>query len=139
LWQVIESIGGEAGWYSFPLAWSVRGWADRLAGGVGLRRGRRDPRRLHVGEALDWWRVEHLERPRMLRLRAEMKLPGRAWLELCVEPLEAGGAIYRQRAVFLPHGLAGHLYWKGISPFHGIVFGGIARNITSAAEHAVGT
>jgi uncharacterized protein YbjT (DUF2867 family) len=139
LWQVVESIGGEAGWYSFPLAWSVRGWADRLAGGVGLRRGRRDPLRLHVGEALDWWRVEHLERPRMLRLRAEMKLPGRAWLELCVEPLEAGGAIYRQRAVFLPHGLAGHLYWKGISPFHGIVFGGMARNITSAAEHAVGT
>lgn len=136
LWDVIESIGGERGWYSFPLAWSVRGLIDRLTGGVGLRRGRRDPRRLHVGEALDWWRVERLERPRMLRLRAEMKVPGRAWLELCVEPTADGGALYRQRAVFEPHGLAGQAYWKGIAPFHGVVFGGMARNITGAAERA---
>jgi uncharacterized protein YbjT (DUF2867 family) len=135
LWAVIESIGGEHGWYSFPLAWSVRGWTDRLVGGVGLRRGRRDPRRLHVGEALDWWRVEHLDRPRLLRLRAEMKLPGRAWLELGVEPGAAGGSVYRQRAVFEPHGLAGHLYWKAIAPFHDIVFGGMARNITGTAAH----
>ncbi|GAB3891770.1 SDR family oxidoreductase [Kibdelosporangium lantanae] len=134
LWQVIESIGGEHGWYSFPLAWSVRGWIDRLAGGVGLSRGRRDPHRLHVGEALDWWRVEHLERPSMLRLRAEMRVPGRAWLELGVVPDDHGGATYVQRAVFEPHGLAGHLYWKSVAPFHGIVFGGMARNITGAAE-----
>ncbi|EMD25139.1 Putative nucleoside-diphosphate-sugar epimerase [Amycolatopsis azurea DSM 43854] len=134
LWDVIESIGGEHGWYSFPLAWSVRGWADRLVGGVGLRRGRRDPRRLHLGEALDWWRVEYLDRPRMLRLRAEMKLPGRAWLELSVESDEDGATVYRQRAVFEPHGLAGHAYWKGIAPFHGIVFGGMVRNITGAAQ-----
>jgi len=134
LWDVIESIGGEHGWYSFPLAWSVRGWADRLVGGVGLRRGRRDPRRLHLGEALDWWRVEYLDRPRLLRLRAEMKLPGRAWLELGVESDEDGRTIYRQRAVFEPHGLAGHAYWKGIAPFHGVVFGGMVRNITGAAQ-----
>ncbi|MFC3455306.1 SDR family oxidoreductase [Amycolatopsis speibonae] len=134
LWDVIESIGGEHGWYSFPLAWSVRGWADRLVGGVGLRRGRRDPRRLHLGEALDWWRVEYLDRPRLLRLRAEMKLPGRAWLELSVESDEDGGTVYRQRAVFEPHGLAGHAYWKGIAPFHGVVFGGMVRNITGAAQ-----
>ena len=133
VWKVIESIGGEHGWYSFPLAWSVRGWADRLVGGVGLRRGRRDPRRLHVGEALDWWRVETLDRPRLLRLRAEMKLPGRAWLELGVEPSAEGGSVYRQRAVFQPHGLAGHVYWKAISPFHDLVFGGMVRNITGAA------
>ncbi|KZB86121.1 SDR family oxidoreductase [Amycolatopsis regifaucium] len=133
LWDVIESIGGEHGWYSFPLAWSVRGWADRLVGGVGLRRGRRDPRRLHLGEALDWWRVEYLDRPRLLRLRAEMKLPGRAWLELGVESDGNGGAIYRQRAVFEPHGFAGHAYWKGIAPFHGVIFGGMVRNITGAA------
>ncbi|MFI7119878.1 SDR family oxidoreductase [Amycolatopsis sp. NPDC049868] len=138
LWDVIESIGGEHGWYSFPLAWSVRGWADRLVGGVGLRRGRRDPRRLHLGEALDWWRVEYLDRPRLLRLRAEMKLPGRAWLELGVESDEDGGTIYRQRAVFEPHGLAGHAYWKGIAPFHGVVFGGMVRNITGAAQKAAG-
>lgn len=134
LWQVIESVGGEQGWYSFPLAWSVRGWIDRLAGGVGLRRGRRDPRRLHTGEALDWWRVETVERPHLLRLRAEMRLPGLAWLELSATPDETGGSVYRQRAIFEPHGLAGHLYWKAIAPFHDIVFGGMARNITGAAE-----
>lgn len=134
LWEVIEAIGGEHGWYSFPLAWTIRGWADRVLGGVGLRRGRRDPRRLHVGEALDWWRVEELERPHRLRLRAEMKLPGRAWLELTVEKTDAGGTCYRQRALFEPHGLAGHLYWKAIAPFHDIVFGGMTRNITSTAE-----
>lgn len=138
LWRVIEAIGGEHGWYSFPLAWTVRGWADRLLGGVGLGRGRRDPRRLHVGEALDWWRVEILERPHRLRLRAEMKLPGRAWLELAAEPDGAGGARYRQRALFEPHGLTGHLYWQAIAPFHDIVFGGMARNITGAAEQHTG-
>jgi uncharacterized protein YbjT (DUF2867 family) len=139
LWSVIESIGGEHGWYSFPLAWSVRGWLDRLAGGAGLRRGRKDPRTLHTGEALDWWRVEHLDRPRLLRLRAEMRVPGRAWLELSATPSDDGGARYRQRAVFEPHGLAGHLYWKSIAPFHDIVFGGMARNITGTAEHATVT
>jgi uncharacterized protein YbjT (DUF2867 family) len=136
LWEVIESIGGEHGWYSFPLAWSVRGWVDRLAGGVGLRRGRRDPRRLHTGEALDWWRVERLERPRLLRLRAEMRVPGRAWLELSAEPGADGGSVYRQRAIFEPHGLAGHVYWRSIAPFHHAIFGGMARNITGAAQHA---
>lgn len=134
LWEVIESIGGEQGWYSFPLAWSIRGWLDRLLGGAGLRRGRRDPRRLRVGEALDWWRVERLERPKLLRLRAEMRLPGQAWLELSVTPAASGGSVYRQRALFQPHGLAGHLYWKGIAPFHALVFGGMARNIAGAAQ-----
>lgn len=139
LWTVIEAIGGEHGWYSFPLAWSLRGWLDRLAGGAGLRRGRRDPHRLHEGEALDWWRVEHIERPTLLRLRAEMRVPGRAWLELCVRPGESGpGAVYRQRAVFEPRGLAGHLYWKSIAPFHAVIFGGMTRNITGAAEAADG-
>src|SRR5690606_32915204 len=134
LWQTIEAIGGEQGWYSFPLAWSVRGWIDQAVGGVGLRRGRRDPKRLHVGEALDWWRVERLERPRLLRLRAEMILPGRAWLELAVETDDDGTTVYRQRALYEPHGFAGHAYWKAISPFHDIVFGGMERNIVAAAE-----
>ncbi|MFF0526810.1 SDR family oxidoreductase [Nocardia amikacinitolerans] len=136
LWSVIESVGGEHGWYSFPLAWALRGWLDRLAGGVGLRRGRRDPHKLHQGEALDWWRVETLERPRLLRLRAEMLLPGQAWLELSVTPTPDGGARYRQCAVFEPRGLAGHAYWHSISPFHAVVFGGMARNITAKAEAA---
>jgi uncharacterized protein YbjT (DUF2867 family) len=133
LWDVVESIGGEHGWYSFPLAWAVRGWLDRLVGGVGLRRGRRDPHRLRAGEALDWWRVETVERGLLLRLRAEMRLPGRAWLELEVRPGGGAGAVYRQRALFEPRGLAGHLYWKAVSPFHAAVFGGMVRNITSAA------
>ncbi|NKY32906.1 SDR family oxidoreductase [Nocardia speluncae] len=137
LWAVVESIGGENGWYSFPLAWSARGWVDRVAGGVGLRRGRKHPHRLHAGEALDWWRVEHIDRPRLLRLRAEMQLPGLAWLELGVEPGPDGGSYYRQRAIFQPHGLAGHLYWKAITPFHNVVFGGMVRNITGAAERGL--
>ncbi|MFE3447163.1 SDR family oxidoreductase [Nocardia sp. NPDC059180] len=134
LWTVIESIGGENGWYSFPLAWSLRGWIDRVSGGVGLRRGRKHPHRLHEGEALDWWRVEHIDRPRLLRLRAEMKLPGLAWLELGVDSETIAGARYWQRAVFQPRGLAGHLYWKMVTPFHHIVFGGMVRNIIGAAE-----
>ncbi|MCX2948465.1 SDR family oxidoreductase [Lentzea sp. NEAU-D7] len=134
LWEVVEGIGGERGWYSFPLAWAIRGWMDRLVGGVGLRRGRRDPQRLYVGEALDFWRVEEIERGKLLRLRAEMKVPGKAWLELRVAADGGHGSTYRQRAVFVPKGLAGHLYWAAVWPFHGIVFGGMVRNIANEAE-----
>ncbi|MFG2331771.1 SDR family oxidoreductase [Streptomyces sp. NPDC048604] len=133
LWRVIEGVGGENGWYSFPLAWSVRGWFDRLVGGVGLRRGRRDAARLRVGDALDFWRVEEIERGTLLRLRAEMRLPGLAWLEMRAEPDGHGRARYRQRAVFHPHGLAGHLYWWSVAPFHAVVFGGMARRIAGTA------
>ncbi|GGV31283.1 SDR family oxidoreductase [Streptomyces spectabilis] len=136
LWDVIEGIGGENGWYSFPLAWAVRGWLDRLVGGVGLRRGRRDARRLRVGDSLDFWRVEEIERGRLLRLRAEMRLPGLAWLEMRVDDDGAGDVRYRQRALFHPHGLLGQLYWWSVSPFHAVVFGGMARNIVRAAERA---
>ncbi|WP_172381748.1 SDR family oxidoreductase [Streptomyces sp. MNP-20] len=134
LWDVVEGIGGENGWYSFPLAWAVRGWLDRLVGGVGLRRGRRDAHRLRVGDSLDFWRVEEIERGRLLRLRAEMRLPGLAWLEMRVDDDGAGGVRYRQRALFHPHGLLGQLYWWSVSPFHAVVFGGMARNIVRAAE-----
>ncbi len=133
LWRVIEGIGGDNGWYSFPLAWALRGWLDKLVGGVGLRRGRRHPHRLALGEALDFWRVEQLDRGRFLRLRAEMKLPGRAWLELSAVPQD-GGTLYRQRAVFFPRGLAGRLYWFAILPFHGVIFRGMALRITARAE-----
>ncbi|MFI9646472.1 SDR family oxidoreductase [Streptomyces sp. NPDC052040] len=133
LWRVVEGIGGDNGWYSFPLAWAARGWLDRLAGGVGLRRGRRDAQRLRVGDSLDFWRVEEIEPGHLLRLRAEMRLPGLAWLEMCAEQDGRGRSRYRQRALFHPHGLLGHAYWWSVSPFHAVVFGGMARNIAKAA------
>ncbi len=134
LWQVIEGIGGEAGWYSWSTAWAVRGLIDRLWGGPGLRRGRRSPRDLQLGDAVDWWRVEEVVDGELLRLRAEMKLPGRAWLDLGVERDEQGRTIFRQRAVFAPKGLLGRLYWWAVWPFHGLVFGGMQRNLAREAE-----
>lgn len=140
LWQVIEGIGGVNGWYSMPLAWAARGWLDRFAGGVGLGRGRRDDRYLRVGDSLDFWRVEALDRGSLLRLRAEMRMPGLGWLEMYAEDAPDGAegepgarSRYRQRAVYHPHGLLGHLYWWAVSPFHAAVFGGMARNIARAA------
>ena len=134
VWQVIEGIGGKNGWYSFPLAWEVRGLMDRAVGGVGLRRGRRHPRSVRVGETVDFWRVEARDTDRLLRLRAEMKMPGLAWLELGVEVDSEGQTVYRQRAVYHPRGLAGHAYWWSVAPFHGVVFGSMVRNIAGAAE-----
>ncbi|MEO7147817.1 MAG: SDR family oxidoreductase [Terrimesophilobacter sp.] len=149
LWAVIEGVGGENGWYSFPLAWALRGWLDKIVGGVGLRRGRRHPERLQTGEALDFWRVERIERGRLLLLRAEMRVPGRAWLELQALPASGAadavpedaddavgtvGSTYRQRAIFFPRGLAGRLYWFAVLPFHGMIFRGMANRITAQAE-----
>jgi len=137
LWEVVQGIGGENGWYSFPLAWTVRGLLDRAVGGVGLRRGRRDPQELYVGESLDFWRVEEICHGELLRLRAEMRVPGAAWLELGIRQDADGDrvqTVYTQRAVFVPRGLAGHAYWWAVAPFHGVVFGGMLRNITGTAE-----
>ncbi|PPB49477.1 DUF2867 domain-containing protein [Arthrobacter pityocampae] len=133
LWSVVEGIGGENGWYSWTVGWAARGWMDKLAGGVGLRRGRRDAKELLTGEALDFWRVEEIVRGRSLRLRAEMKVPGRAWLEFRVEPDGSGSSFY-QRAVFFPQGLSGRLYWLAVLPFHGFIFKSMARNIATTAE-----
>ncbi|MEU4409946.1 SDR family oxidoreductase [Streptosporangium sp. NPDC023963] len=136
LWAVVEAVGGESGWYSLPLAWSLRGLLDRLVGGVGLRRGRRDPKRLRVGDSVDFWRVEEVEPGRLLRLRAEMRLPGLAWLEMRVLTYR-GETVYGQRAIFHPHGLAGHLYWWSVAPFHSLIFGPMLRNVAKAAERGV--
>jgi uncharacterized protein YbjT (DUF2867 family) len=135
LWTVLDAIGGEHGWYSFPLAWWARGAIDRAVGGVGLRRGRRNPTRLAVGDVLDFWRVEERIPDQLLRLRAEMRLPGLAWLEFS---LQAAGSstILCQRALFHPRGLAGHAYWMSVAPFHRIVFGSMIRNIAAAAERS---
>lgn len=146
VWAAVEGIGGERGWYSFPMAWWLRGLLDRLVGGVGLRRGRRHPDQLVVGDAVDFWRVESLERGRLLRLRAEMKLPGDAWLEFEIDPGPApddpatddpasgGMAVLHQRALFVPHGLLGHLYWWAVTPFHGIVFGTMIRRLAASVQ-----
>lgn len=134
LWQVIEAIGGDKGYYSAPFLWEVRGLLDRLVGGVGLRRGRRDPDHLYVGETVDFWRVERCDRGELLRLRAEMKLPGLAWLELSVAKSASGRTLYRQRATYRPLGLLGYAYWWAVSPFHFFVFGFMVRRIPAAAE-----
>jgi len=133
VWAAVERIGGEHGYYSADLLWGVRGLLDRLIGGVGLRRGRRDPNVLAVGEAVDFWRVEERLPPRLLRLRAEMRNPGLAWLEFSITP-DGTGSRLRQRAVFLPRGLAGHAYWWCVAPFHAFVFPVMARGIVAQAE-----
>lgn len=133
----IRRIGGRTGWYYGNWLWSLRGFMDLIVGGVGVRRGRRDPENLHVGDPLDFWRVEAYDRPRRLRLHAEMKLPGRAWLEFEVTPCEQGSSI-RQTAIFDPLGLAGLVYWYGIYPLHQFVFAGMLRNLGRAAEQSDG-
>ncbi len=138
LWKVIEGLGGERGYYSFPLAWAARGWIDRFSGGVGLARGRRDPDRLRVGDPLDFWRVEERIPEQLLRLRGEFRMPGLAWLELRIHT-EGGSrgrpvTVYTQRALFHPQGVPGHLYWRSVAPFHGIIFGSMLRNIRDSAE-----
>jgi uncharacterized protein YbjT (DUF2867 family) len=134
LWKVIEGIGGKNGYYSLPFLWEIRGLFDRLIGGVGLRRGRRDPEHLYVGETVDFWRVEQCDRGQLLRLRAEMKLPGLAWLELIVDHTENGKTLFRQRATYRPSGLFGHIYWWAVAPFHVFVFGFMVRRIPAKAE-----
>ncbi len=134
LWRVVESVGGDNGWYSLPVAWAARGWLDKLVGGVGLRRGRRDAEKLVTGDALDFWRVENIVRGSFLRLRAEMKLPGLAWLEFRVTADESGGSTLHQRAIFFPYGLGGRAYWLAVTPLHGIVFQGMARAMAHKAS-----
>ncbi len=135
--QVIEnvwSIGGDRGWYYLGFLWEIRGWMDRLVGGVGLRRGRRSPHELLVGDALDFWRVlvADTEEGRLL-LFAEMKLPGEAWLEFRVID-EEGIDYLLQTATYRPHGLAGRLYWWAVWPFHGFIFPGMAQRIICFEE-----
>jgi len=131
----IRRLGGGRGWLYAQWLWKIRGWLDLLAGGVGLRRGRRDPESLRVGDALDFWRVEIFEPDRRLRLYAEMKLPGRAWLEFEVTG-DATGSTIRQTAEFDPVGLWGLAYWYGIYPLHQLVFAGMLGTIAAQAVAA---
>jgi len=134
----IRRIGGATGWYAYDWLWKVRGFLDLLVGGVGVRRGRPDPDNLHVGDALDFWRVEAYEPNRLLRLHAEMRLPGRAWLEFEVEPLNGNGrTTIHQTALYDPVGLLGLGYWYLVYPLHRLVFSGMLENIARAASAGV--
>jgi hypothetical protein len=135
VWARVEAIGGDNGYSTASWAWELRGLMDKMVGGVGLRRGRRDPNHLQVGDAVDFWRVEELDPPRLLRLRAEMKMPGLAWLEFAVEPdLETGGSIVTQVALYAPRGLLGHAYWWAVWPMHGLVFPSMAKMAATAKK-----
>jgi len=134
LWSSIEKIGGDNGWYGSDLLWYLRGVLDRMIGGVCLRRGRRDPHHLRVGDSLDFWRVESLEPEQSLKLYAEMILPGKAWLEFKINKLPNGKSQVIQEASYLPRGLGGQLYWFAILPFHGLVFPTMIRNIIRSAN-----
>jgi hypothetical protein len=131
--QTVARIGGKHGWYSPGWPWRLRGFIDLLVGGVGMRRGRRHPDRLAVGDSLDFWRVEAYEPDRLLRLSAEMKLPGRAWLQFEVEP-DRGGSRITQTAIFDPIGLPGLLYWYALWPAHSVIFGGMLKGIARASR-----
>ena len=132
IWKQIEGIGGEHGWFGADFLWFMRGLIDRIFGGVGLRRGRRDQDLLRVGESLDFWRVEELERGRRLKLYAEMILPGKAWLEFSIEE-KNGKTLVTQEATFSPRGLGGRLYWYAVAPFHVFVFPTMLRNLVKRA------
>jgi uncharacterized protein YbjT (DUF2867 family) len=131
---IYTRLGGEYGWLFMNWAWKVRGVIDRLLGGSGLRRGRRDPIQLRAGDAVDFWRVEEIQEPKHLRLRAEMLLPGKAWLQYESGTTPDGDVLLLQTAIFAPRGLAGFLYWYSLYPIHGIIFSGLIRQIKRQAE-----
>ena len=133
VFQAFSGIGGDRGWLYMDWAWEIRGWMDKIVGGVGLRRGRRHPDKLRVGESLDFWRVEKIEPKRSLLLRAEMKTPGKAWLEFESIPRPADKTLLTLGAYFAPRGLMGFLYWYSLFPIHKFIFDGMVRNLAKRA------
>jgi uncharacterized protein YbjT (DUF2867 family) len=133
VFRSFASLGGATGWLHMNWAWKLRARIDRLCGGVGMRRGRRDPDHVRVGDALDFWRVEAVEPGRLLRLRAEMRVPGRAWLEFRVEPGDGNQSLLTQTAFFEPKGLMGLAYWHALYPMHVLIFRGLIRQIARRA------
>ena len=134
VFAVVRRIGGDRGWYHGNVLWRLRGFLDLLVGGAGMRRGRRDPEHLRLGDTVDWWRVEAIEEGRLLRLAAEMRLPGRAWLQFEVDSDGASGSTLRQTALFDPKGVGGRLYWYALWPVHQYVFAGMLRAMARAAQ-----
>ena len=135
VYRVFSGIGGRRGWLYANWLWRARALLDRLVGGVGMRRGRRDPNDLLPGDALDWWRVEQVERGHLVRLRAEMKLPGTGWLEFSADPAP-GGTLLRQTAYFQSRGLPGVLYWYSLYPIHRLIFKGMITGLAARAQRA---
>jgi uncharacterized protein YbjT (DUF2867 family) len=133
VYRAFTSLGGETGWLALNWAWKLRGAMDRVVGGVGMRRGRRHPSDVRVGDALDFWRVEAVEPGVLLRLRAEMKVPGRAWLQFQAHPQADGHTLLTQTAFFAPKGLSGWIYWYALYPIHGLVFGGMIARLAARA------
>ncbi|MDA0711875.1 MAG: SDR family oxidoreductase, partial [bacterium] len=134
VFDILTGMGGSRGWFYANWAWKLRGLADRAVGGVGLRRGRRDPDVIRVGDALDFWRVEAYEPPHLMRLRAEMKVPGLAWLQFEAKPMANQNTHLFQTAFFAPKGLLGLLYWYALYPIHGLIFSGMIGEIAARAE-----
>ena len=135
VFDVLSGIGGDRGWFFADNLWAARGWIDKMLGGVGMRRGRRHPDQLRVGDALDFFRVEVYDPPRLLRLRAEMKLPGQAWLEWsCSQETSGSQTIVRQRASFHPRGIAGRLYWLALLGPHALIWRQLLKRLVTAAE-----
>lgn len=137
VFRVVSSVGGNNGWYYANWLWKLRGLMDELVGGVGLRRGRRDASDISVGESLDFWQVEELDPGRRILLRAEMKVPGIAWLEFEVRQMDEQRCTLTQTARFYPRGLPGIIYWCGVYPLHALVFRGLIRSIAKKAESQV--
>ncbi len=134
VFRAFSRLGGDTGWLYLNWAWQLRGLLDRLAGGVGMRRGRRHPTDVRVGDALDFWRVEAVEPASLLRLRAEMKVPGRAWLQFKAQPQAPGQTLLSQTAFFAPRGLWGLVYWYALYPVHQVIFSGMIRAVAARAS-----
>ncbi|MEO1288617.1 MAG: SDR family oxidoreductase [Chloroflexota bacterium] len=134
VYETFTGIGGQRGWLTYTWAWRLRAWGDSMIGGVGFRRGRRHPDTIHAGEALDFWRVEEIQPDRLMRLRAEMKVPGKAWLQFKALPTEDGKTKLIQTAYFAPKGLFGLLYWYVLVPIHGFIFTSLINKISYMAE-----
>ncbi len=131
---MVERLGGEAGWLYSNVLWQARGTIDRLLGGVGMKRGRSRKSSLRPGDHLDFWRIESVVPSRSLVLRAEMKLPGRAWLQFALSPAAAGGTLLRCCAWFEPRGIAGEIYWWMLYPIHVLIFRGLVNAIQERSE-----
>lgn len=136
VFRAFSGVGGARGWPAYTSLWQLRGALDRLVGGVGMRRGRRHPVELRQGDAVDFWRVETVEPDRLLRLRAEMKVPGEAWLQFEARPVREGQTDLIQTAYFASRGLFGQLYWYGLYPLHGLIFGQMVKNLSEQAERS---